>query len=165
MSDSLVGSRKRVMLGFGVVVSVMALAAAAYACTAYKGTFTVTPTGGTGSGVSSAVGNGTGMNYCSTSWGATFASTGQAFNASVSAGGCATAGQLKNGTYTVNYFPGDSSNDCMNPGGIPLGTMSVNSAGSGSGSYNLAHAVPGSGQICVSDLTAGQGNQLQVNVV
>lgn len=164
MVDSLVGSRKRLTLAFGVLVGVMAMAAAAFACTAYKGTFTVTPTGGTGSGVSSSVGNGTGMNYCSTSWGATFASTGQTFDASVSAGGCATAGALRNGTYTVNYFPGGSSNDCMNPGGLPLGTMSV-SGGSGSGSYSLQAAVPGSGQICVSDLTAGQGNQLQVNVV
>ncbi len=101
-------SRKRLAFGFTVVAAMLALASVAYACTTFKGKLQVT----TGSTSSSAIGNGTGMGYCSGSptGGATVArGANRSITVAVSPQACgSTTYQLSDrsgtGAYYVNFI-------------------------------------------------------------
>lgn len=169
--------RKPVVLAFGVIAGVLLMTSTAFACTVFKGRFTVTPSAPGGSGSVTAVGNNSGMGYCGSgpSGTAQFATGGGGFSAVVAPDntGC-NGSKLPAGLYTITWSPGPSVNnnnvydprinDCMNLSKNQLGTMVVDTNGDGSGSYTLS-APSGDAQICVSDPTGGRGNQVPVKVI
>lgn len=174
--------RKPLVFAFGVMAGVLLLTSTAFACTAFRGRFTVTPTA-PGTGSVTAVGSNSGMNYCAGPTGtATFAAP-YDFTAAVTAAagitGCngGNGSKLSPGLYTVTYNYGTSVNnngqyiatinDCMNLSTRQLGSMVVDANGDGSGSYRLPASLNniGDAQICVSDPTGGQGNQVPVKLI
>lgn len=168
--------RKPILLSFGTTAGVLLMTGTAFACTTFQGRFTVTPSA-PGSGSVTAVGNNSGMGYCGSgpSGNAQFATPGGGFSAVVARDdtGC-NGSKLPAGLYTVTFSKGPSVNnngvydatinDCMNLSTNQLGTMVVDTAGNGSGSYTLT-APAGDAQICVSDPTGGRGNQVPVKVI
>lgn len=109
-------TRKGMTFGTMVVAGVMILASAAFACTVYKGTMTVTAGGGS----SQRTGSGMGMGYCSgttatsnadVTSGGTFSITVQKFTGSGSTKTCTD--QLNIDWYDVNYTTAGATGDCM----------------------------------------------------
>jgi hypothetical protein len=158
---------RRAAFGFGLIAVTLATASLAFACTVFKGTFTVTPDSGGGSAVT-ATGDNRGMAYCTGGAPATATlPSGGGFTASVapSTGSCAS--QLSTGLYTVTWSKGTgtpTSNDCMNLSANQLGTLVVTSTGSASGHYSLGQP-SGDYQVCVSDPLGNQGEQVPVKVL
>lgn len=161
-----------------VVAGVLAMASFAWACTVFKGKMTVTASTagtaiapGTPGGSTTAVGSGIGMSLCSVSEGAYVAALGGSFSVAVEPQNCGTMtnGKLGAGLYDVNYFPNYPSfnfpaPDCMSVTatgqGVPVGSLSVNTSGVGSGGpYSLpAHAARGGrAAICLSGKPAALG--------
>lgn len=169
--------RRSGMFAAALVAAVMLLSSAAMACTVYKGTMSVTGDS-PGSGTVTAVGNNSGMGYCygGPSGSATlekptsdifvsvgpFVSPDEAVcpSSQLADSGTGTGGLR---TYTVTWWDGTGTGDCMNPLSHQVGLIDIRN-GSGSGEYKLDTRVinPSEGAICVSDLTAGQGNQVPV---
>lgn len=177
-------TRRGVSFAFTVAAIVIALASVAYACTTYKGRFTVS--GGTGYTPQTAVAKGgnTGMSFCTTAPTATFTGSNRpAFYANVAPSTSCTASQLPDSPslapYNVTYQPGPmSTGDCMSgqPGNQLVGTMAVR--GGYSVNANLQYVwyaypqtgysistQPGAGDVCVSDGGAAYGMQIPVNVI
>lgn len=170
------------------------LSSAAFACTTFKGTMTVTgnaTTGRTltnpGAGTSTAVGNpNAGMAYCTLTPGATAKATGGTVTVGVVATTGTCASGLVNGTvYDINYVNGrafyDPPNpnspygwqiDCMSPigaGQVKLGQQTAASGGIPTATYNLpngsTNAANEDSAVCVSDSTGNIGNQAPVQIV
>lgn len=166
-------SRKLLISGFGAIAVMLALSSVAFACTVFRGTFTVTPAA-PGSGSVTATGNNSGMGYCgggSPSGTAIIAAPPGNFTATVApATSCLVNGsnKLSAGVYTLTWNPGSTGaprNDCMNPDPDQIGEMTVDLNGNtlGPNSYSLNQA-PGDYQICISNATGGQGNQVGATV-
>jgi len=173
--------RKPLAFAFAVIAGVLLLTSAAFACTTFRGRFTVTAIA-PGSGSVTAVGSNSGMNYCVAPTGTASLerdpqTKGGSFTATVAPDNTCGASKLTAGLYTVTYRYGPSVNnnneyfatinDCMNP--LPtktLGPMVVDADGKGSGTYELIGPnPPGDAQICVSDANGGQGNQVPVKLI
>ncbi len=165
------GTRRGIVAASVAALAVLALASAAFACTVYKGRFVVTGNNGTTTEV---VGNAIGMGYCFTpgpgraeiSRGGTFSASVSKYQGSQSTTKCSA--QLNPDTYDVNYSTTGGTGDCMtgSPESVKIGSMVVDSSGSGSGTYTLpSTALVSDGAICVSDATAGEGNQAPVKIV
>lgn len=188
---SRIGSRKA-WLGLAAVGVTMALSSAAFACVSYTGTMRVTGSGGAGESVN--IGNGRGMTFCpGYPKGKAKASSGGSVNVSMSKSpldSCGLGTRLKAGTYVVGFLKTgaftrsdvtDTSNkdgsrvrkgNC-NSGATPLGTMTIDAAGKGSGTYTLPSDVgPKSGPtdeaaVCVMDFfTQGNsGNMTPLSII
>lgn len=175
-------SPRRLAFGVASVAVALALASTAYACTTYRGYFTIK---GYNQPSSTAVGaNGTnpngGMRYCNDIVPAQ-AKVPKAyitdFTATVGpASSCLVNGVNKLrpssvlGTYDINYQAGTAYyGDCMSGSSniTRLGGMTVDSNGNGSGSYNLvSSSTPlGAGDLCISDRAAYDGNQMPIEVI
>ncbi len=172
-------TRKGMTFGTMVVAGVMILASAAFACTVYKGTMTVTAGGGS----SQRTGSGMGMGYCSgttatsnadVTSGGTFSITVQKFTGSGSTKTCTD--QLNIDWYDVNYTTAGATGDCMSsdPASILIQEgdataktgLSVDSTGSGSGSFTFPSTSHlGAIGICVSDDGSAEGMQVAADVV
>lgn len=132
-----------------MLAAVMFAGSAAFACTVWIGQIRITGSGANGTTADAfGANNGTfGMVYCNNvqptpadvdisylpnAPNAVAPITVEVFRKSCSAanaGNASFSGWWPDGTYTVNYLP-NAAYDCMNPRGIPVGTMSV--AGSSS---------------------------------
>lgn len=177
------GSTRKGLFGvFIAAATVLVLASAAFACTTYKGRFTI--------GTSTAIGaNGTnpngGMRYCNDVVPPRVDISRSGFSASVAAekSACLVSGynrlpyQNTSGvayTYWIDYQPGTATyGDCMHgsSGNQTVGKMPVSNDAErqGSGTYPQAgytwSPVLGNGDVCVSDTNYYYGNQLLVKVV
>lgn len=169
--------RKKALFGFLTVATVLALASAAFACTTYKGNFTVQGNGYTSK---TAVGKNVSgqMSWCdgTVPTAAMPGSNGSTWNVRVNVspktGSC--AGSLPNNTYYVDLQMGPGYvGDCMHgaSGNTTIGTMkvsggySVDSAGNWVWyQYDFAKS-PGQATICVSDAGAYYGNQMAADVL
>lgn len=169
--------RRRGVFAAVAVAAVMLLSSAALACTVYKGTMSVTGDS-PGSGTVTAVGNNRGMGYCygGPTGSATlekpsadiFVSVGPYISPDATVCPSSQLGDTGSGTggtrtYTVTWWNGTGTGDCMNPLSFQVGLIEIRN-GSGSGEYKLDSRVinPSEGSVCVSDLTGGQGNQVPV---
>ncbi|MGI8685511.1 MAG: hypothetical protein ACR2MO_10565 [Acidimicrobiales bacterium] len=169
---------------FAAIAGFMVVASVAYACTTFKGTFTVTPGGTNSSGSVTATGNCSGMGYSSggaPSGGVGAATakastgTGTVSIATSAGGGC----QLTAGTYDINYLNGPAFRnhtnrvlDCMSGLGgtsVNLGQVSVNSSGVASGTFNLPLSVgdvsPLESAVCISDTVAIEAHMVPVFII
>lgn len=160
------GARKGVLGGLAAIGAVLVLSSAAFACTAFKGHMWVQK--GTAS-EGHAIGNGTGMGYCT--------------------GTTPTTGGVTRGTgFTVNVAPTSATDPCPNQSlggnstkfqvlwttstghcmagtGNKIGTITVTSgSGSGSGYQIPTTATAGPGKVCVSDNAALKGMEVPVTV-
>ena len=180
-------NRKVLLVPFGAVAVFLTLTAAAYACTAFNGSFTVVG-GGTG-GSGSVTANGTdaqgvpGMTQ--TVSGATGALKGKTGSTVTVSTGTATNGtKLPANTYSINYYnsgplgPGYEDHatwttDCMTGGpGVALGTVTVGTAGtitSTSTTFTLPLSSADTGTeesaVCISDATGAYGNQAPIQII
>lgn len=170
-------TRKGILFGSITAGGVLAAASAAFACTIFLGTMTVYGTAPGSSGTSTAVGNGTGMGYCSSTSGAQVARTGGvAAPIHVHIDSAGSCGNLPNGPYNVTYFP-DRAVDCMTTAfGIPVGVINVNggqgdadvviAGGNSSPTGSVLGTGPtGGAAVCVSDQTGFRGNQVSVTII
>lgn len=186
-------NRKKLMFGVGVGAAVLSMSSAAFACTIFRGTMTVSGNGTTsrspsGTSPSTAIGNNTGMGYCSLTPGATAKATGGTVTVQVlaSSAPCAVSTLTPNTAYDVNYVNGRAfydppgparvygwQIDCMSPisaGQVNLGSQTTDSLGNlASQTWNLPNgAVNASGEdsaVCVSTPNGGNGNQAPVQIV
>ncbi len=170
------GHRKKMTFGFLTVVTVLALASTAFACTTYKGRFTVQGNGYTGK---TAVGKNISgqMSWCEpVPTAAMPGSNGSTWNVrahvSPQTGSCAAS--LPDNTYYVDLQMGTGYvGDCMHgaSGNTTLGTMkvrggySVDSSGNWVWYYYDFAKSPGEATICVSDAGAYFGNQMAADVL
>lgn len=167
--------RRGVVFGFVTAAMVLALASASFACTIYKGRFTVQ---GNGYTEKTAVGeNKTGMTWCYPVPTASLPDDKGAdwevrIHVSPQTADC--PGSLPNGTYYIDAQKGAGYvGDCMHgsSGNTTLGTMkvsggySVDSNGNWVWYYYNYTTTPGEGTICVSDYNANYGNQMAVDFI
>lgn len=187
--------RKTLLFSFLTGLTVLALASTAFACTVYRGKFTIQGRDNNGvlqpavsavgaNGYTTGTNGSSGMSFCSTvppqaqiSWSYKF--TAKTANASE----CQKNGYNKlSTTYNPYYLLFGSGpayyGDCMagqagllvvkNDDGTNA-TIRVNSDGSSTGSQSswyLPYDAPrGEGDICISDAAAYEGNQIPINVL
>lgn len=177
LSHNRSGHRKKAMFGFLTIATVLALASAAFACTTYKGRFTVQ---GNGYPEKTAVGANIGgkMAWCdgTVPKASMPASNGSTWNVRVhvspQTGSCAAS--LPDNTYYVDLQMGTGYvGDCMHGSSLntTLGTMkvrggySVDSNGNWIWYYYDFAKSPGQATICVSDAGAYYGNQMAADVL
>lgn len=176
-------SRKGVLFTATVLAVVLALASAAFACTEFRGKMVVTGGGGT----STVYGNGSSMGYsttCTSSAGAK-GSSGSSITVTVSSASstCNSKTLPQYNDYKVTfllgavYVSGSRKHDCMYNGGhpytVPLGSMSVDSTGYGTGSYKLPSGLTANktgewSGVCVSDPVYNPslyGNQAPITII
>lgn len=170
--------RRALKFTFGAVGALLVPMSAAYACTAFKGTMTVTGNAATPGSVS-ATGDGSSMRYCSGPTGTANVKANTSGTVSVTIGPAtgSCTGKLTSGTYELREVAGtwnpstQSGSDCMAPtGGTWPGmkTISVdgngNSSATATGSFTPG-AAGGSISICVSDTLGNTGNQVPLSIV
>lgn len=176
-------ARKASLLGLLAGAAVLTMAAAAFACTEMRGKVTISAVNGTGSATYQ--GNGgdpvsdpTGWGYCGglpssrVPLNATAATL--QFKLDVQRASCAGAAALPAGTYDVRWVKAEDAIDTTwpyptcegaqvdpnNPGNgwVKVGQMSVASSGTSSGTFNLALAQQGPGNICLSNQNTTSNN-------
>jgi len=187
-------SGKKVWLGLAAAGASVALTSTALACVTYTGRLTVR---GIGIGEVTNVGNGAGMAFCAGyPLGKAKAPLGGTVSVTVAknpASACNPGIKLPAGDYVVSYAvsgaftrsdPTDKSNtdgsrtrvtNCnpsVGPSVRPIGTMTVDSLGKGTGTYTLPNFGTASGPtdeaaICVLDVfTKGNvGNQVPLTII
>lgn len=164
------------LLGFVIGVAVVTMAGAALACTETRGKITISAVNGTGSATYQ--GNGgdpvsdpTGWGYCGGLPASRLALNATAvqlqFKLDVENASCSGGANLPSGTYDVRWVRAENAIDttwpypnCHNAQVDPnnptsvwvkVGDMSVASSGTSSGTFNLALAQQGPGNICLSN--------------
>jgi hypothetical protein len=168
--------KKAVLMTFGVLAISAAFAATAFACTIFRGTFTVL---GNGSSTSvTATGLRTGMIENVTPGIAKATATGGSIK--VSTGRDKYGVGLPAGSYSINYYNGAAysdhthwQTDCMSgDAGVKLGSGSVGSTGALSGqplTFSLPASVkntaPQESGVCVSNSAATYGNQAPLTIM
>lgn len=183
---AMVSNARRAMVVATLVVAVMlGVSSAAWACTVWKGKFTVWGVSAGSTGTVSAVGSETGMTYCNNT------TTGRAdvgpvggvarqikLSLAVSPCGTKTDGKLPDGLYTVNYLA-DGGADCMNVAPIGEfmlagGTTFGNGTADGSeGPFTItggsnpeggvtSTSLGGWASVCVNSVTTIFGNQVPI---
>ena len=175
--------KKAVLIPFGVVALTAIFAATAFACTLFRGTFTIT--GNASSTSVTSTGLRTGMNQMLTSGIAKATATGGSVK--VSTGKDSYGVGLPARSYQVRFYngPGYTNHtnwtvDCMAGGqGTTLGTVSVLSDGKISGqprSFALKrndgttgtltkNTAPAESVVCISDSFATYGNQAPLTIM
>jgi hypothetical protein len=187
-------TRKILLMPFGAVAAALVLTSAAYACTVFRGTFTVT---GDRGGTVTSTGLRTGMVESVTASKAFASASGGWVRVSTGTDGCCnrlpdkdSTGALRN--YQVNFFNGEGYDthghwftDCMaGDAGVTLAQVRLNTQGQiaqmlVSGAYRaVAQPVQlglGSGltrnvgaqesAVCISDSSGLYGNQAPVTIV
>lgn len=174
--------RKRALLGVGVVAGMMMLASASFACTVFRGTFTVQ--GNASTGKVTTTGTGTGMTQSVNSGVAKATAVGGSIQIWTDRD---TYGRgLPANTYYVRYYNSNStpgrvgytdhyhwSTDCMyGSNGVQLGTVQVNSRGripKQPVSFGLPSSTPNvapqESAVCISDNGGAFGNQAPLTIV
>lgn len=175
------------MFGFTAVVTILALASAAFACTEFRGTMTVQ--GDVSTSTVTVIGNGTSMNYCSRSGKAYAYKDFGDVKITVSPASSSCGGHKLPGPYTYTatflqdaYYNGTRYYDCMAVGG-DTGTVKIKDDNGSSGFpvdangnggpkwFNLpngllsGYGTPYEAGVCVSDTTYSPslyGNQAPV---
>lgn len=176
---------RRVLFGFTVAVVILGLSSAAWACTVFKGQMKVRGDWpGHETHVVTAVGNNTGMGWCSLTGHANANGVYDSGNdiyvevsqAPSSCGGHKLPSNLNYDVTYVDYgfYKRTLYRDCMAVGGhsktVKIGDISVDSNGFGSGYYNIPagpvqDGAPWEAGVCVSDINYNPslyGNQAPV---
>ncbi len=169
--------RKVLLVPFGGVALFLVVAASAWACTLFRGTFTIQ--GNASSTSVTATGLRTGMVQTVSSGIAQ--SNRSAGSVTVSAGPDRFGVKLPAGSYQVRYFNGAGysdhthwRNDCMagTPGAVTLGNVTVTSRGAIVGQplgFSLPASTPTSGgqesAVCISDSFADFGNMAPLTIL
>lgn len=177
-------SRKGVVFTFTAVAAVLAISSAAFACTVYRGKMTVQGSGGTGT--TYAIGNNSGMAYCSNTPAAKTGNGAEVPNAtpggtitvtvapvSICKGGLLgmTPNQLPSGTtYQITWLAGrgipqGGSVDCMVSNGdngthINGSDMTVSSSGDGADTSDTFIPSVGENSVCVGKHGHAYGMQV-----
>lgn len=181
--------RKRACIGFSGLLSLLAIASTAFACTAFLGSFTVTGNAG-----GSVTVNGTDtpntftMTQTVNNGIAKATKTGGSF--SISTGTATNGSKLPKNTYGIRYYNSSSLlpgymgtgtsrqwvTDCMSaPFGTKIGDTQVNSAGqvTGQTSFSFNNTLPlntnpagvRESAVCITDSSALYGNQAPITIV
>jgi len=187
--------RSPLLVGAVLAAAVMMVSSSAWACAVFKGKMVVQ--GNRSTNVVTAIGKATtGMTWCSGyPMGRAKATLGGSVTVTMSKNpvdACLPGLKLDAGTYQVNYAngaahrrsdPADKNNkdgsrawviDCASPvnplNTTVLGTMSIDSNGTGTGTYTLPSTGVVSGPtdeaaVCVSDVSGNNGNQAPVAIL
>lgn len=172
--------RRMVLVPFGTMALVMVVTASAFACTVFRGTFTMQ--GNASNGKVVATGTGTGMTQTVSDGVARAKAVGGAVK--LWTGADAYGRTLPANTYYVRYFNSTAtragytdhyhwSTDCMVGGpGVDLGAVQVNNRGRINGQpvqFSLPTSAPDTAPqesaVCLSDRGGAFGNQAPLTIV
>lgn len=162
MSRTFSGSRRGAAAAAVVLASVIGVASLAFACTTFKGTFTVAQ----GTTSKTNTGNNTGMGFCGGAAGETISlsrtGTGITVSGGPSTGSCAS--RLSNSDDVGNYtIKRSTAGDCMN--GTAIGSsFTIGDAGTFSRSITANSFNTTDIKVCIASEGNAQGNEMSIIV-
>lgn len=178
-------TRRRLLVGSTVVGVSLALCSAAFACTVFRGKFTVTGSGANPGKVIS-VGNNAGMQYCPgfPTGTASAPTTGATVTVKVvkAKNSSCPLSRLPANTYDINFLNGpahfkspdrDWQLDCMSgiAGPVKIGQLKINQYGAGGPktlalpSGLVANGPNDESAVCISDAGGAYGNQVPITIL